>query len=310
MNARHLLLSLTLLALPAPADEVDDQVKAIQAVAKEYSTATSNFLSRPETTADLAARRAETAEWRNEIVKRYQAEIEGKTPGGRKIETAVRHLNEQLRRFGEAANAFAGKFKEDFDAAVGKADELADKAIQMKGPGLFDGARKQLEKASAMVRVLAGFNGAEHEAVAVYAKKLEEASARIAAKDEAWRKSVVDRVEMPRDAYAGADKEALREAIQAAWAAAWPDDRILAVRLHSNSWERTERASWDRGAKAWSFSDTSVLPARVVVAKDDRTATIYMAYVNKDNASGSVNVGVATKKPEYVVQDILLEKVK
>ncbi len=310
MNARLPLLLLALLALPAPADEVDDQVRQIQAVAKQYGNAAGGFLSHPDVTADLASRLVASQEWRNEVVLRYKADIEGKTPAGKKIETAVRYLNEQFRRFGEARDAFAAKFKEDFDGAVAKSDELADKAIQMKGPGLFDGARKQLEKAAGMVQVLAGFNGAEHEAVVAYGKNLEEASARIAAKDEAFRKSVVDKVEMPRESYSGADVEALREAIRSAWTAAWPGDEILAVRLHSNSWERTERASWDRGAKSWSFSDTSVLPARVVVKKDDRTATIYMAYVNRDNASGSVNVGVRTKKPEYVIQDLLIEKVK
>ncbi len=73
---------------------------------------------------------------------------------------------------------------------------------------------------------------------------------------------------------------------------------------------RLDEARAAIAAKAWSIGDTSVLPARVVVRKDAETATIYMAYVNMDTASGTYDIGVKTKTSEYVIQDIAASKVK
>ena len=48
----------------------------------------------------------------------------------------------------------------------------------------------------------------------------------------------------------------------------------------------------------------------VIVKDDSTTATIFPAYINKDNLNGDINAGVSTKKSEYVVKQMLVKNWK
>jgi hypothetical protein len=114
----------------------------------------------------------------------------------------------------------------------------------------------------------------------------------------------------PVDLYTGADKEEIRDMVTQAWKKKYPKDDILGVRFPNKTWVRDSVWRWSSADKGWSNNDTSVLRLAVIVKTDKTVATIYQAYVNRDNASDSVNVGVDTKGNEYVVEEMLLENWK
>ncbi len=121
-------------------------------------------------------------------------------------------------------------------------------------------------------------------------------------------KGQVESQQTPPDIYAGADKEKFRSMISSAWKKKYPQDKVLGIRFHSDHWVRNSNYKAD--AVSIYKSDTSVLPVSVVVQRDDKIATIFPAYINKNNLSGAISAGVNTKKKGYVVKEMLLSNWK
>lgn len=88
----------------------------------------------------------------------------------------------------------------------------------------------------------------------------------------------------------------------------YPQDEILGVRFHMKDWKRD--ANYKANSTSIYKTDTSVLAVSVVVKDDAQHATIFPAYINKDNLDGSVNTGVDTKKSQYVVKQMLVKNWK
>ncbi len=109
----------------------------------------------------------------------------------------------------------------------------------------------------------------------------------------------------PIDVYAGEDKEKFRSMILSAWKKRYPSDKVLGVRFPVDHWIRN--SNYKANATSIYKTDTSVLPARVVVQTDNRYATIFPAYINKNNLNGHITVGVDTKKSQYVIRQMALK---
>ena len=109
----------------------------------------------------------------------------------------------------------------------------------------------------------------------------------------------------PADIYMGEDKEQFRSMNLSAWKKRYPNDKILGVRFPVDHWIRN--SNYKANATSIYKTDTSVLPARVVVQTDNSYATIFPAYINKNNLNGQITVGVDTKKRQYVIKRMLLK---
>ncbi len=118
-------------------------------------------------------------------------------------------------------------------------------------------------------------------------------------------KGSVDSEPTPPDAYTGSDKTKLKKMILNAWQEKYPKDTVLGVRFHMDNWKRD--ANWKANSTSLYKTDTSVLAVSVVVKDSPSTATIFPAYINKDNLNGDINTGVDTKKSQYVVKQMLLK---
>lgn len=284
-------------------------VEQLRQVARQYGQATSNFYSNPENTADMARQHPAAVEWFKTIYQQHLPEIQAKTVSGRAIETALRNLKNEFDRFLATGRTFGQEFRKKLDEHLAKARKNIEMAFKVKGIGMFQAAQLDLNKAKGLITILSGFNGNEdpnvQKAQADYQALLDE----MGAKQAEFRTLTLKQVKMPAETYRAADKEAIRQTIQQAWQAAYPSDTILRIVLHSHQWEVTSRAKWDQGRKDWQFSETATLPAKVIVQKDEQTATIYMAYINRDTLGGGQNCGVQTKTSEYIIEDIALASV-
>ena len=112
----------------------------------------------------------------------------------------------------------------------------------------------------------------------------------------------------PPDVYTGTDKKKLERMILDAWKTRYPEDDVLGVRFHMKNWKTD--VNYRANSTEIYETNTSVLAVSVVVKDNSETATIFPAYINRDNHDGSLNAGVDTKKKEYVVKRMLLKNWK
>lgn len=117
----------------------------------------------------------------------------------------------------------------------------------------------------------------------------------------------IDKEKRPEDKYKGADLAELEKMIRKDWSKKYRKDEIMGIHFAAADWKRTQNKRWNEAIKGWYYTDVSVLPAKVVVKTDDKVATIFPAYINRDNTDNSLNTGVATKTSEYVIEQMLIE---
>jgi hypothetical protein len=123
-------------------------------------------------------------------------------------------------------------------------------------------------------------------------------------------KNKIDKEMAPEDNYTGDDRDDLEKMVRKAWQKAHPSDKILGIHFPNAKWKTEKKKRWNDASSSWHYTDTSILLAKVVVKTDDTIATIFPAYINKDNLDDSTNVGVATKTKEYVINQMLIANYK
>jgi len=110
----------------------------------------------------------------------------------------------------------------------------------------------------------------------------------------------------PSDVYGGSDKVKLKGMILSDWKTKYPNDRVMGVHFPRAEWKRNKNKTWNKPRSSWDYTDKSVLQVSVVVKTDSKIATIFPAYINKDNMNGKLRTGVATKSSQYVIRPILV----
>lgn len=114
----------------------------------------------------------------------------------------------------------------------------------------------------------------------------------------------------PADVYEGADKAKLKDLILSAWKAEHPQDEIMGVRFTAKDWKANENAHRDDAGKVLYITDKAVLVVSVIMKTSPEIATIFPAYINKENKTRALNAGVQTKTKEYVVKQMLVANYK
>lgn len=115
--------------------------------------------------------------------------------------------------------------------------------------------------------------------------------------------------QVPKEIYTGGDKAEYSKMVLARWNEVYPDDEVLGIIFHRNEWTKTKLRRWNDAVGEWQYTDTDALGISVVVKMTDKIATIYPAFINKDNIDGKMNAGVHTKSPDYVIQEVLVANV-
>lgn len=124
------------------------------------------------------------------------------------------------------------------------------------------------------------------------------------------REQVLSGEKAPEDVYEGGDKEKFKKMIMEEWKKAYPNDSIYAIRFNNADFQRTKTKRWNDAVSQWQYNDVSALAVSVIVKTDENIATIYPAFINKDNMDGSINAGVHTKYGGYVVKEMLVKNLK
>lgn len=246
------------------------------------------------------------------------AEDAGILAGSRSVEEKVKEL-EGGRRWFESSHAELKKHP-NFEAGLAKmtplmlglaelkgrrAVEFAEKGLKEMNPNMFSESSGTYQQLKEGEKLLAEFGGGAEGARAK--ASLEASKAQVARLSEQYSAKAAAAFRLPAEAYGGGDKASLKGRVLAKWKELYPGDQVLGVRFLKADWERRKESNWNNGS--WYHYDNSVLLVYVVIRKSAELATVYPAYINKNNQTGAIAIGAGTKGNSYSHQDMLMKNV-
>jgi hypothetical protein len=299
---------LTLLALlvssSLQAMTLDEELAEFRSIGNTYLTAWDKAESAPEAFIALVRTYPAKAKWYQETYAKYRAETEARTDLGKTVFSAAKGAKTGIDTFFETAREFAAAYPERFKELIGKAKRDAAMAESEKTPGYYRAALDTLDRAEWMVTVLVAFNGEADPIAKQCATGILELRSSYEAKEAALIRATARVVKAPEEIYRGEDLETLRAGVTAAWKKAHPADRVIAVVFDQADWKLNRFSRWHETDAKWDHIDKSYLELSVVVEKDVKAALIHAAFVNRDNATGTITFGVDTKGGSFVTDEI------
>ncbi len=288
----------------------EEEVAELRSYGKTYITGWDLADQQPDDFVLLVREYPKRVEWMKSTYTKYKSDIEAKNEKGQQIQSAAKYAATGFNNFMAQAQNFAEKFNEDYDLHLKNAKDAAADAERNKTPGFYRVSFHQLERCEWMVTILVAFNGDKDETAVKCSKEIDGLQAEYKKKEAALIKATARVIVDPVDKYTGGDRETHRKAILSAWKKAHPTDKVLKVVFPNAAWKMNRNSRWNSATSTWQHTDKSYLVVAVVIQKDAKTATIYPAYVNKENRTGEIIYGVETKGSGFVNDDLPLSKVK
>lgn len=186
-----------------------------------------------------------------------------------------------------------------------RAIEFANQGLKDMNPNMFNessGTYQQLKEAEKLISEFGKGGGAAKPTAAV-----EQAKETVAGLSEQYNKKAAAAFRLPTEAYTGSDKAKFKQMVMAKWKENYPGDQILGVRFLRADWERKKESNYNQGS--WFHYDNSVLLVYVVIKKSAELASVYPAYINKNNQTGAITIGAQTKGNSYSHSDMLMKNV-
>ncbi len=292
----------------AQAQTIDEDLKAMQDIAKTYGNAWNMPEDKFEDFLQLCRDRDKAMTTCGEIYAKYKADLEANNDSGRRMKTMMGHTRAQFIMFLSSAEREAKDFPKNRDIRLRNCDQYMKDAEKSNNHNIFKISLTELDRLEKLCKILECFTEPNNPSLKEAMDKVTSLRSEINAKSAAIEKATGRVVKAPVEGYSGADKEKHRTAIKSAWMKKWSGDKIVKI-VFPQAW--TRKSEWNHNGNGnYSKSDMSFLVAWVIVQKDSKTAMMYPAYVNKNNLSGEVSYGVQTKGGEFVNDEIALSKVK
>ncbi len=213
-----------------------------------------------------------------------------------------------LKSFLKDANECAEKLTKQFDESMKDAQKSLKWGIENNSDRSRAPVEKAFANAKAALDVLAMFPGYPPDNLKTRQEQYEKETKSTLAAIHDLEEKILAATRAPEEVYTESDREELREKMQAAWKRAYPDEKILAIRFHASGWKRTKKWVWtDTHETEKEWSDRSEMACIVIVKTDERVATLYPAYFNKNHVSDSMSLGVHTRGGGYVIRKMLIQ---
>jgi hypothetical protein len=302
------MAAFALLGSMAKAQSFDDDLNTMQEIAKTYGNAWNMPDDKFPEFLQLCKDRDTAMKACSAIYAKYKADLEANNEQGRQLKTMMGHTRAQFIMFMSSAETEAKNFAKNRDMRLRNCDQYMKDAEKSNNHNIFQISLTELDRLERVCQVVQAFAAPNEPAIKEAMDKVTALRAEIKVKSAAIEKATRRVVHAPTEGYSGADKEKHRAAIKSAWMKKWSGDKIVKI-VFTKAWIR--KSEWNHNGNGnYSKSDMSYLVATVVIQKDAKTATLYPAYVNKNNLSGELSYGVDTKGGSYVNDDIALSKVK
>ncbi|MCA9272277.1 MAG: hypothetical protein KDA31_04440 [Phycisphaerales bacterium] len=233
------------------------------------------------------------------IAQKYARLMQQRTDQGRTIEGVgngfLSNLNDFLAEAEAQKAVLPDEIREDLKTAMGYAAE----AVKEQKPLWFTGGIPQTM-------------GFAEDRLALLSALDEEAGKELRAEYEATQEQLKEQAEslseliirenkLPKDAFAGDDREEAIKTAVSAWKVQQEEFEVLAVRIPGEQWARETKWTYSNGT--WYFSDRSKLQVRLIVADHENPDLAIDRPINiwKDHQKGDSMIGV----PLYGFEDEL-----
>ena len=243
----------------------------------------------------------------SESTERKIRELEG----GQRWYQSNKHQVVQHPDYGKTLPEFNQLMYELVKLKARRAVEFAQQGVSEKNPNFFNGSSgldqqlREAEQLLSQTQADAGAASPEAQAASDAISKARTECETLAAR---FRSLEASSFRLPAEAYSGRDKGQLRQMVLARWKALYPQDQVVGVRFVDRTWERKRSSEYIHGT--WYHHDVSALRVYVVIKKTAELGEVYPAYINKDNASGKLEVGAETKGSSYSHSGILLKNAR
>jgi len=230
--------------------------------------------------------------------------------GGRSWFRSNRQELKKHPNYARGAEQMAGLDMRLGELKCQKALELAQTGLKTENSNMFNdssGTYQTLKEAEQILEEYSKEMGADNKLCVQLAKSITNARAGVEKIKSEYKRTAAQKYRLPAEKYSGGDKAKLKKMVLDKWKELHPNDKVLGVRFHMGEWQRKKESNFNNGT--WYHYDNSVLAVLVVVKTSPELATVYPAYLNKNNQSSSMTVGAETKGSGYVQEEMLLKNV-
>ncbi len=282
---------------PGNYPEFQNDIERLKSWAKAYSSAQFGGDEKDaENTIKLWKQFNQVVNYVNSRTKEYAPLLEQNTSASKRYEVYHKQLAKWISIFAAKRERFIQSAPSIISSNVNKARKMTVTAQKRRSPLFFDGGIKQsLDKAKVALKLFEGLQGPDDpkvkEAKALVAAAVSEAKAA----KKALEKEILATNRPPKDQYTGGDRGALIAKVKEAWKKNNPSDEIIKILIPYKTWRREKGWSWNGADNRWEKYDRQYLQLAVVVKSDDEIATIYPAFINRDN------------KTTYEIRKVLLK---
>ncbi len=243
----------------------------------------------------------------NKRTHEYKPLIVANTKEGHQYVVYQTQFAKHFRKFMAKETQFLNSALSRISSDVSMARKMIARAKKGRNVRFFDGGVKQfLTKAERELMLFEGLAGKDDPEVKKATLMVNQARAEAKEARKVLEKEILASNKPPADLYQGGDRKALLEKIRTQWKKNNPNDEILEIRIPYKEWRRKVGWSWNGADSSWEKYDRQYLQFAVVVKTNDEVATIYPAFINRDNLKGTERI-VASHKSTYEIRKVLLK---
>jgi hypothetical protein len=285
------------------AQTLEEDVVELNRLGKKYQMAWEKADQQPQEFVQIVREYASDVQTMKSIYQKYRTEIETKTDLGKRMQSVGKTATLGFGAFQEGASEFAAKFNERYAAIQERIRQNSQEAEASEIPGHYRSALRELETAEWMITILVAFNGDKDAAAIKLSSEVTTLKEQLLQAEKALAEKTKRVPVAPLEKYTGSDLDSLRQQVEQAWKKAHAKDKVLKVVFNHAEWKTNRLSRWNGATNEWQHVDKSSLELSVVVEKDAQNAQVYAAFVNRDNQTQAITVGVDTKGSHFVVDE-------
>ncbi|MBU0673437.1 MAG: hypothetical protein KJ950_02185 [Proteobacteria bacterium] len=287
-------------------DLKDDMEKADN-LAHMYNNVGLANLNNPAKAEKLLGQADQVEKFISDSRKKYAPLIEAQTAGGRSLNTDLIWLEKNFTSFKKIRDQFNNQTPGAIKQLLSQADGMMAKAKERKNPQIFTGGVAQaMGQAEGLLTSLTLSLGKDAPAVLESTKLLATSRKKSEETAKALEEEILAETKAPADQFKGSGRSSLIKQMEKAWEKNNPKDKILEVRIVSEDWEQSVGWEWNNAYDRWEKYDRQTLNMVVIVKTDGKIATIFPAFINRDNMKKK-EWEVAQHDTKYVVRRMLVK---
>jgi hypothetical protein len=295
---------------PASYPNLQVDTERAESLTRMYRNVSVANLQNPAKAEKLLAQAAHVERFIADSRKTYAPLLENKIAAATTLGNNLIWLERGFDAFKKVRASFDQQAPAHVKQMLERAEKMMAKAKAMKNPQFFTGGVAQaMGQASGLLESLTLSKGKDDATVVSLNQALNAARQKANETAKALEEEILAGTQAPQDAYKGSGRSSLIKQMKAAWEKNNPDDDIMDVRILSNDWERSTGYEWNDAYNRWDKYDRQVLNMAVIVKTDSKIATIYPAFINRDNMKHK-EWEVAQHETKYVVRRMLVKNVR